>query len=239
MTRHAGVDALHPPALRRFLTLACLLLLLGGAGARCVPLKDLRISHPEEGLLLPQAGVLDVAGRVGTDFDPATAVFTLDGVDLADALGLAPPFADTGGVVAVGAGSVTVSGFTYDPGASQKPAFSLLIEGLPLGAHSFAVSAQRKSDAVVASEVRSVSVLGGFAEELSTTTSAGLARGPVPTGGSGFLANQTLGAAVAAPPLATAGGASLRSGHVAAVEGRIAAGEPWPCRSASSAPDAP
>lgn len=206
----------------RLLLLACTAALVA---ARCGPLRTIVLQAPDQGALVSQGAGVAVAGRIGRVFDPATAAFEVDGVDLVAALGLTPPFSDAGGAVLVGADVVAVSGFSYDPTLPGDPAFSLLLEGLSPGDHQVQVSAERSADGTLVAKARGFAVVGGFVQELPALGSAGLPTGPLPVG-SGLLANQSAGRALAAPPIALSGGGTLRSGHVEAVERRIAAGGP-------------
>jgi hypothetical protein len=201
-----------------------LLLLVASVGARCGPLRKVVLSSPDANQLWPSAAAVGVSGRVGQVFDPATVALEIDGVDLVAALGLVPPFTDAFGSVLVGGEWVGVSGFTYDPTQPGEPRIQAALAGLPAGPHSVTLSAQKTADGEPGSDVRDFRVVDGFALELSVETSVGLPDGPVATETPGFLANQALGPAVAAPPIAIAGGGTLRSGHVEAVEGRVAAG---------------
>ena len=203
---------------------ARLLLLLGLAaslGPTCKPFNSIGYFEPAEGRIQVKAQPVLVWGRMGKNFDAATAAFAIDGVDLVAALGLTPPFENAGGVVAVGPDLVTVSGFTFQPSGTQASQFTVVLAGLPPGPHLFTTSAERAGDLVAVD--RTFQLVDGFAQELAGTTSMGLVGGPR-TLGAKVLANESLGQAIAAPPAALAGGGSVRSGHVEAAEGRIAGG---------------
>ncbi len=221
-SRPTGFHALRAPAA----LLGALLLAIANAGPACGPIQGIQFLEPASEMLHTAGTAVAVTGRTGPGFDPATTRFSVDGVDLVAALGLTPPFTDATGDVLIGATLVSVSGFSYDPSGPGEIPFAFTLDGLPVGTHQLEAFSEKLATGAPTTKTRDLRVVGGFEEKLATTTSAGLVGGSVATGSAGVLANQSLGQAVAAPPAALAGGGTLRSGHVEAVEERISAGGP-------------
>jgi len=205
---------------------ALAVLAFASAGPQCAPFAGIRLFTPDEGMLFAQSAPVQLSGRIGKEFDPSTTRFAVDGVDLVAALGLVPPFTGQSGVVPVGPDIVTVTGFSYDPTVPGTVLFSVTIEGLSPADHALEVSSEKAADGSLVSRTRGFAVVAGFVQELATTRSAGLPGGPIAIGSSGVLANQSMGGALAAPPAVLSGAGTLRSGHVEAVEARIAVGGP-------------
>jgi hypothetical protein len=94
----------------------------------------------------PRAGAIiensafSAAGLVSPEIERASVVVQVDGVDLIAALGLTAPFADAGGIVAIGPDLVTVSGFDFATNEAGWSHLDLSLSGLPLGSHSLSLA---------------------------------------------------------------------------------------------------
>ncbi len=206
------------------LAIACVALANLGADG-CNQFRSVRVDEPTDGELLVGEPIA-IQASVGTNHDPATIALAIDGVDLVASLGLVPPFVDAAGVVLVGGDPVQVTELTLDPTLPGIRVISGKVAGLPLGAHDVTVSALRTNNAQLISSTISVDVLDGLLLDLPETAAAGLPGGPVESTSEGTLANAALGQALAAPPVLTLGGDTIRSGHVSAAEQVISAGGP-------------
>jgi len=146
---------------------------LGCPGPRIV------IEEPRDGLIVDDpAPQIPVAARMPPAFDPTTIEVRLDGVDLIDALGLVPPFADEGGVVLVAGEPVGVSAFSFTTGNPQR--VELELSDLPAGPHEIEVFGTKTGGA---SQLRSAAE-GVLAH---AAVGASLAGAPVPLADGGEL----------------------------------------------------
>jgi hypothetical protein len=191
------------------------------SAATCTPTAAITIVRPSTDFLTDDAA-LEVFVQIPNAFDATTVEVRLDGVDLIDALGLAPPFNDEAGAVVVGPHLALVSGFTYDPTLPGNPKeLRLVLAGLPAGSYGLQVSAIRKSDHALIARARTFSFTTAFAQALRADAAVGLAGESL--GASGSLAAATLGDPFAAPPVGGGATSELRPGFAAAAGARTQA----------------
>jgi hypothetical protein len=212
----------HPS---RLLSFGLVLLLASALGPRCSQMRfaGIAIDDPLAAEIFV-AGSLQVSARVGREHGEATMALDLQGVDLAAALGLVPPFLDESGVVLVASDAVTVMGFTLESPAAGPRRVEATISGLSAGPWTIDVRAVKTQDGVPVTATRDVAVVDSMTLEAVDLPAAALPGGPRASDTQGILANGSLGQALAAPPIATLGGGSIRSGHVEAAEALIANG---------------
>jgi hypothetical protein len=193
-----------------------------GLGAPCAaPFASVRVDQPRAQQFFDDPSpVVRGAGRVGTNFSLTSIEVRLDGVDLAVALGLVPPFQNQGGAVMLPSGPVTLSGFSvFTPGGQHTVAFD--VAGLSQDAHTHEISALRISDSVeigASAAFRLTSPLGLAAQGFPAAARAVSAAVP-----GGVLAHQTAGEAGAAGPVPIPGGGELRSGFTPVAEALVTA----------------
>ena len=202
-----------PVAILAGVGLASLLLAAG------CPLRRVTIVEPRDASLHDDPGVA-VSARIGRNFVHTGAVVRVDGVDLAAALGLVPPFADASGVVVIGAQSVAVTGFRYEiPAAPDPIRVSATLTGLAVGDHTLEVEAPPIEPGVPGLDVHVFAVAEPFALAAEVLPSAG-----TPPPGLVTLPGQpgavTLGDGLAAPPVGLADGGSLRPGFAPVARAR-------------------
>ena len=99
------------------------------------PLQTVVIAAPKRGSLHDDPGVA-LAVKVGRNYVATSAAVRVDGVDLAAALGLVPPFADAAGNVLIGGDVVAVSEFSYEIPPSGPYQITATLTGLPAGDHA-------------------------------------------------------------------------------------------------------
>jgi len=194
-------------------------------GPSCGPKATLTIHSPRDGEILV-TGVVEVDADAGRKLDGTSLTLELEGVDLAAALGLVPPFSDESGVVAVGAALVAVTGFTIATPVQGPHVVAATLSGLPPGRYVLSLSGEVSGSTTLVSRALDLVVVEALVLEASDVPAAGLPGGAVALPTQGVLGNASLGQALAAPPIATQGGASIRSGHVEVAEGLIAGGGP-------------
>jgi hypothetical protein len=192
----------------------CAVALMGA----CPPKPTLRIVAPPLTFLTDDS--VGLFAEVSSHFDPATLAVEIDGVDLVDALGLVPPWSGVSGVVMVGATSVAVSGFSFDPNApGPLDPIRVTLEGLAPASHTFTVSAVRTSTGVLASVARAFGVVDAFAEAAHILPSAGQV-GLFLSGG-GSQESAVLGDPLAAGPVIVPGSDELRPGFTHAANALV------------------
>jgi hypothetical protein len=212
----------------RLSLLLFLVLVLGtGLGPSCGQVfKTIKIDRPAASLLVSD-GTLFVAARVAGVFDPATVEARIDGVGVIAALGLVPPVAGGGGTVQIGADTVTVSSFDYDPArAGSAKHLTFVATGLSMGQHQVEVSGLKTADQSLTVRTTDFDVIGPLSLEAQTIASHGLLLGPIPLSTGGELRAVTAGEPLAATPVGLSDGGELRSGFQEAAEAHIAAGTP-------------
>ena len=107
------------------------LVLLGAAALANLALTcSSAITAPREAQILPDSAIR-AAATILRNFDPASVIVAIDGVDLTAAVGLVPPFADESAVVIVGGVPVTVSDFDFEVVPTMPHLVSLELAGLP------------------------------------------------------------------------------------------------------------
>ena len=193
---------------------------LGALGAPC-GFQTILIDEPRETLIDES---VEVAARVGTNFTLSSVGVWVDGVDLIDAFGLAPPFFDFSGALSIGPDLVMISGFTFDTSPDPRR-IALSVAGLSAGPHEVEVEGVKAGSGQPLSRVASFEIVGGFSQAAWVMPSAARAE-PAISGPEGELAGATTGDPLAAPRVGLSGGGELRSGFVEAAEGLIAGGIP-------------
>lgn len=183
------------------------------------PLRKVTIVEPRDASLHDDPGIA-VSVRIGRNFVHTGAAVRVDGVDLAAALGLVPPFAGESGVVVIGAHGIAVTGFTYEiPAAPDPIRVSATLAGLAVGDHTLEVEAPPIEPGAPGLDVHAFVVTEPFT----------LAAGVVPSAGTpppglvtlpGRPSAVTLGDGFAAPPVGLADGGSLRSGFAPVARAR-------------------
>ena len=185
--------------------------------AAACPLQTVAISAPKNGSLHDDPSLaLDV--NVGRNFVATSAVVRVDGVDLAAALGLTPPFADAAGTVTIGGDLVSVSGFTYAIPASGPIELTASLAGLSAGDHTLEAEAQKTAGGTTV-KTNTFAVVEPFTLAAEVIASAGTPRPPADVVGN-HAGDIVLGEPLAAPPVGIAGGGELRAGFVPAVQAR-------------------
>jgi hypothetical protein len=192
-------------------------------GPRCGPSGNVDVHSPRDGEILV-TGVVAVDASAGRQLDGTTLVLEIEGVDLAAALGLAPPFSDESGMTSVAGDVVTVTGFTIETPAQGPHVVQATIAGLSPGTFGLIVSGEVSDSMELRSAAADVIVVESLTLEAVDVPAAGLPGGAVALPTQGVLGNASLGQPLAAPPIATQGGGSIRSGHVEVAEGLIAGG---------------
>jgi hypothetical protein len=189
-------------------------------GAPCQPFSTISISTPVPGFVVDDPS-LPVSANVATAFTPSTVEVRVDGVDLIDALGLAPPFTNAAGTVSIGGQPVQVSTFTYDSAAPGNPKLvSAVLTGLPEGTHDLAVSGVRTSNSQLVTDLHPFTITSPLGLALDVVPASANRTGA--TAGGGALAYGTTGGPLAGTPVSLSDGGALRPGFVHAAEGRIA-----------------
>jgi hypothetical protein len=186
-------------------------------GSGC-PLQSVQISEPKRSSLHDDASIaVDV--KVGRNHVAASAVVRVDGVDLAAALGLTPPFAGAGGNVVVGADVVAVSDFTYDIPPTGNIVVTATLTGLGTGDHTLEAEAAKAGGGTTLKS-NAFAVVEPFTLEADVVASAGTPPPPAVVVGN-RAGDVVLGESLAAPPVPLANGAGeLRAGFVPAAQGR-------------------
>ena len=186
-----------------------------------------RIVLPEPGALVDDS-TLQAEGNFGPSFDVTTVEVRVDGVDLLDALGLAPPFEGLGGVVLIRGFPVTISDFTVrrsiENGVFIGPwRVSFDVAGLPEGDHVFEIEGFETNNGVFRRSSAAFAVVPPFTLEAEAIVASGR-RAPEAAGAEGMLQGASFGQPFAAPPVSFADDGELRSGFVEVSEARIAGG---------------
>lgn len=205
----------------RITLLAAAATLALGASSQCfVASRDVLLEEPGSMALVLHDEV-HVAGRVGRAYAPTTIEVSLDGVGLASALGVTPPFTGAGGSVAIGSDLVSISAFDVELGPQGRFYFvSLDADGLPDGEHLVELSAARP-DGEPGHEAALFTLAPAPSQLRAEILPAG-AHAPASLA-SGFLVGATLGDPTAAPPIPLSGGGALRSGFVEVAEALVGA----------------
>lgn len=190
-----------------------LLLAAGTLGANCNPPR-VSIQTPGEAQIIDDSSVL-ATGRVARALDETTGELIVDGVDLLDALGVVPPFANVAGVVVIDGAPVQVSEFSWTGAPGQADTVSVRLAGLPADAHLLELKAFDPGPAVVRSVTRAFLVSEPLALVLEAFDAGGLRAGAqaLPLGEASAA---SLGAALSAGEIPIAGGESIREGLPAA-----------------------
>ncbi len=189
-------------------------------GARCGGPPQVRIDSPADLALFTADGVA-VSAIAGSRVQTSSITLEVDGVDLVAALGLVPPFSGQAGSVLIAGGLLDVTNFSIEQGSpASLNRIDVDLSGFVLGPHSLVVSAL-DADSVLKSDRADFDLVDFFTQEASALTSAGAS--PISFGLS-TLANASLGEAVAAQPIGTAAGETVRSGFVERAEQLIAGG---------------
>jgi hypothetical protein len=210
------------PRSARGYRLALLLLATGLIATRCGTAAVV-VTSPRAGAIIENNAV-PAAGLVSPEIERASVVLRLDGVDLIAALGLTAPFADAGGVVAIGPELVTVSDFDFITNEAGWSDITLSLSGLPLGSHSLSLSGVNAQTGGDMTETSDFAVVAPFTQEAQALVSSGA---PHPLhAASSTLFGYTLGEPLAAPPVGFPGGSELRTGFAEVAEARIAGGMP-------------
>jgi hypothetical protein len=181
------------------------------------PLQTVAISAPKRGSLQDDPSVaLDV--KVGRNYVATSATARVDGVDLAAALGLVPPFADAAGNVMIGSDVVAVTDFDYEIPPSGPYRITATLTGLSAGDHTIDADAQLIAGGATA-RTNPFAVVEPFTLEAELIASSGTPPpGPVVVGD--HIGVASLGESLAAPPVAISGGGEVRAGFVPAAQGR-------------------
>jgi hypothetical protein len=190
------------------------LLLVGGTlGANCGQPR-VSIQTPGEAQVVDDPSVL-ATGTVARALDETTGELIVDGVDLLDALGVVPPFANVAGVVVIDGAPVQVSEFSWTGAPGQADTVSVRLAGLPADAHLLELKAFDPGPAVVRSVSRAFLVSEPLALVLEAFDAGGLRAGAqaLPLGEASAA---SLGAALSAGEIPIAGGESIREGLPAA-----------------------
>jgi hypothetical protein len=192
----------------------------------CGNFNSILLDAPSEGKLIAD-GFVDVSGRVAETFDPATVEVRIDGVDLVASLGLVPPFVNVSDSVVVGADTLAISSFSYDPTvAGVAKRVELQVTGLSLGPHTVEIFGRRTADESAVEQIHSIEIVGGFVAGPSELLSSGLFRRAERPGVEGTLVNAGLGHPLAGAAVPLEDGGSVRPGLVFALEGTIEGGSP-------------
>jgi hypothetical protein len=207
---------------RRLHVFALALTLGGQLAPDCGGVSGIRFHEPAADALRAD-GAVQVSARTGEDLGEASLELAIEEIGLAFALGLTPPFLDETGVVLLDGHPIVVTGFSvFTADGSRHVQASLA--GLPPGLFRLAVSGRDPRTGVSSQAHVSFRVVDSFSLEATDLPAAGLPGGATVSESEGILANASLGQAIAAPPLATLGGHTIRSGHVEKAEALIAGG---------------
>ncbi len=195
----------------------CLLAIAALSLAAGCPLQTVQISAPKRDSLHDDPSVaLDV--KVGRNHVATSAVVRVDGVDLAAALGLVPPFAGASGSVSIGGDRVAVSDFTYAIPQSGAYQITATLAGLSAGDHAIEAEAQLNAGGASMKSNRFAVV------EPFTLAADGIASSGTPPPGPVVVGNHvggaSLGEPLAAPPVGISSGGEIRAGFVPAARGR-------------------
>lgn len=182
------------------------------------PAPTVSIVAPRANALLDDPSVA-IEVRVPRRFVLDAAALRVDGVDLAAALGLVPPFADASGNVVIGGEVVAVAGFDYEIPASGDVWIRATLAGLASADHVVEAEALPSGGGAATTKSRSFAVVAPMTLEAETIASSGTP--PPPPIPGNRMGNATLGEPLAAPPVALASGAGeLRPGYVPAAQAR-------------------
>lgn len=182
------------------------------------PPPNLVIVAPRPNALLDDPSVA-IEVRVPRRFVLDGAIVRIDGVDLAAALALVPPFAGASGNVAIGGDVVSVSGFDYEIPPAGDVRIRATLTGLASADHQIEAEAIPSGGGAASIKSRSFAVVEPMALEAEVIASSGTPPPPPVTGNR--AGNATLGEPLAAPPVALANGAGeLRAGYVPAARAR-------------------
>jgi hypothetical protein len=203
--------------MRKPIRLACLLGVAALSLAAGCPLQTVQISAPKRGSLYDDPSIaLDV--KVGRNHVATSTVVRIDGVDLAGALGLTPPFAGASGNVTIGGDVVAVSDFTYAIPPTGSYQVTATLTGLPVGDHVIAAEAQPIAGGLT-TKSSDFAVVEPFGLAAEVIASAGT---PAPSAVivGNHLHDASLGESLAGPPVGISGGGEIRPGFVPAAQGR-------------------
>ena len=211
----------HPSRSARPLHVLALALALGAQlGPTCGGVAGVRFDEPAANALTAD-GSVEVVARTGVDLGEAS--LELEQVGLADALGLTPPFQDQSGFVVVAGSPIAVTGFSIFTADGSRHVHASLA-GLPPGVFRLEVSGRNPQTNVTNQVQVSFRVVDHFTLDATDLPAAGLPGGVAVSETEGILANASLGQAIAAPPVATLGGQTIRSGYVERAEALISGG---------------
>jgi len=186
--------------------------------ATACPPQTVTIHLPRANALVDDPGVaIDV--KVPQSFAPAATIVQMDGVDLVAALGLAPPFANASGSVAIGADTVAITGFTWTIPPSGPVAITATLTGLPPTGHTLEAQAFPAAGGAAVTKSRTFTVVEPMTLAAHVIASSGTPGPPLVS--MNHAGNATLGESLAGPPVALTNGAGqLRAGYVPAAHGR-------------------
>jgi hypothetical protein len=188
-----------------------LLLAVATLGSTCNPPR-VTIQTPREAQLIDDASV-SMSGRVARPLDEATGALFVNGVDLIDALGVVPPFADVAGVVMIGGEPIQVSEFHWVSAPQTADAVSVRLTGLPPAFHLLELRAEDQAAALHSASVAfAISAPLGLVLETWDAGGRRLGAQALPLG---EASTASLGAAVAGGAIPLAGGDSLHEGLAA------------------------
>jgi len=181
------------------------------------PLRTVAITAPKRDSLHDDPGVA-LAVKIGRNHVATSAAVRVDGVDLAAALGVVPPFTSASGNVMIGSDVVAVSDFTYAIAPSGPYQITATLTGLPAGDHVIDADAELIAGGVTATN-SVFAVVEPFTLEAEVIASAG-----TPPPGLLVVGNHigaaSLGESLAGPPVGLSGGGEIRAGFVPAAQGR-------------------
>jgi hypothetical protein len=191
-------------------------------GMSCGTLAGIRIDYPRADQIFVE-GAVSISIRLGVEHAESSLEFEVDGVPLVAGLGLVPPFMGESGSLRVGDETITVGDFSVFTRHGARH-IQAELSGFSPASHELRASGVNPETGLVGVKTSRFSVVDSLTLDASHVPAAGSPHGPVASEREGILANGALGQAIAAPPLATLGGQSIRSGHVELAEALLAGG---------------
>jgi hypothetical protein len=202
------VRSSRPPTFRGRTLLAALLAACA-LGAECGG-PPVSIQTPGDAQLVDDPSVL-ASGRVARALDETTAELLVDGVDLLDALGLVPPFANASGVVPIGGVPVAVSELSWALPPGSFDTVSVRLAGLDAAPHLLQLRALDAAGTTLRSASRSFTVSGPLSLAAEAWDAGGLRSGGQALS-LGEASAASLGAPFSAGVVPFTGGGSIREG---------------------------
>jgi len=191
-------------------------------GASCGKFAGIRFDDPSADEIFVTDSIA-VSIRTGVELGESSLEIEIDGVGLVAGLGLTPPFMGESGVLNIGPDTITITDFNVFTFQKARR-IQATLSGFSPGSRELHVSGVTPETMLVTEGSIFFTVVDFLTLELPHVPAAGSPDGPVESATAGTLANASLGQAIAAPPVATLGGNSIRSGHVEAAEALISGG---------------